>query len=206
MFLDSIINVNNMYSNIDLYKINDNPSNISVGSVLISDPLSQDPYFSKSVVFIVEHNSEGTVGFIINKRVKIALNDVLKDFPPFDANISIGGPVENSTINFIHTLGDKIPRSKHIYDNIYWGGSLSELKQLIKLNLIKPSQIKFFIGYSGWSQDQIKKEVEKDFWKIVNLPISKIMSRDKNMWSKIVENLGEDYKHWLNVPFNPLWN
>ena len=37
------------------------------GSILISDPFSDDVYFGRSVVLICEHNNEGTFGFILNK-------------------------------------------------------------------------------------------------------------------------------------------
>ena len=65
---------------------------------------------------------------------------------------------------FIHTLGDKIAGSQEIIDGIYWGGEMESIKEMIILNLIKPDEIRFYIGYSGWSSKQLDEELVKNSW------------------------------------------
>jgi putative transcriptional regulator len=195
-----------MYSKTNIFDFKEDPKNVRPGSILISEPFSRDAYFGKSVVLITEHNDKGTIGFILNKPVVMPLSDLMKDFPDFKTNISIGGPVETNSVHFIHTLGKQIPETKHIINGLYWGGDFSKLNQLASLGLIEQDQAKFFIGYSGWKPDQLKEEIEKNYWKIGTMTKESMINNDPRMWYNIVNQLGASFKPWLNVPENPSWN
>jgi putative transcriptional regulator len=195
-----------MYSKTNLFDFKEDPKNVSPGSILISEPFSRDAYFGKSIVLITEHNKNGTVGFILNKPVVMPLSDLMKDFPDIKTNISIGGPVETNSVHFIHTLGKQIPETKTILDGLFWGGDFKKLQQLATLGLVDQHHVKFFIGYSGWKPDQLKSEIEKNYWKIGKMGISAMIDNDPRMWYSIVNKLGTSFKPWLNVPENPSWN
>src|SRR3954464_13038426 len=105
--------------------------NPEVGRILISEPFLLVSYFKRAVILLGEHSEEGTVGFILNKPTDLKLNDALEDFPPFDAQLYFGGPVQTDTIHFLHTLGPKLEGCKEILPGIFWGGDLETLKLLI---------------------------------------------------------------------------
>jgi len=177
------------------------------GRVLISEPFLSDVYFKHSVVFLTEHNDEGTIGFVINNRIELNICDVMNDFPKFDAAVSIGGPVSNNTIHFIHTLGKAITDSIHVLDNIYWGGNMDELKDMVKSGVITADQVRFFIGYSGWMPKQLDNEIAQNSWVVVELSSSEIMNcQIKGDWNQTLEKLGEKYRSWANFPDNPAMN
>src|SRR5690554_7603126 len=67
------------------------------GRVLIADPFSKDEYFGRSVVYLCDHNSEGTFGFVLTNYLDLNLAEVAKNFPNISANISIGGRSEEHT-------------------------------------------------------------------------------------------------------------
>lgn len=195
-----------MYSKNKIFDFKEDPKNIKPGSILISEPFSRDAYFGKSIVLIAEHNENGTIGFILNKPVMMPLSDLMKDFPDIKSNISIGGPVETNSVHFIHSLGKQIPGTKSINDGLYWGGDFKKLSQLASLGLVEKHHVKFFIGYSGWKVDQLKDEIEKNFWKIGYIDNGTLIDSDPRMWYNIVDQLGASFKPWLNVPENPSWN
>ncbi|MBN2756437.1 MAG: YqgE/AlgH family protein [Bacteroidales bacterium] len=176
------------------------------GSILVSEPFSKDAYFKRSVVLITLNNEEGAIGFILNKFVKISFKELIGENIEFNANVSIGGPVSIDRIDFLHTIGEKIPNSKKIVDNIYWGGDFSFLLELIKSNLIKDNQVRFFIGYSGWGKNQLKTEIENDYWIVTNSDSKTIMQTDKNYWQSTLQRLGDNYKAWFNLPEDPSLN
>ena len=73
------------------YKISDfNILDPQKGRVLISEPFMADPYFKRSVVLLIEHNDEGSFGFILNKSFEFRVCDTLKDFPEFDLSVYMG--------------------------------------------------------------------------------------------------------------------
>ena len=196
-----------MSSEIDFLKIDYKLAATGQGKILISEPFTKDNYFKRSVVFLTEHNEKGSIGFILNKPVEISVHEVLNNFPKIDAKISLGGPVNTNTVHYIHTLGETIPNSMKVIDNIYWGGDFEKLKLLIKLGAVKEDQIRFFIGYSGWNPKQLEREISRKYWIVTEISPEKIMScHTENNWKEILSRLGENYKIWANFPENPEMN
>lgn len=192
-------------SEFDIFKIH-NDIEPKHGRVLISGPFLQDVYFSRSVVLLTEHNDEGTVGFVLNKPMKIEIQEVLKDFPEFDAYVSLGGPVNTNTIHFIHTLGELIPNSLEILEGLFWGGDFDEVQKLIELGGIKSEDIIFFIGYSGWTKGQLKEEINQNSWIVSELSKNEIMNNKYSIWDYSLSKYGDKYKLWANFPENPSFN
>jgi len=192
-----------MNLNIDFFKITDNETATS-GRVLIAEPFLNDTYFKRSVVFITEHKAEGSVGFVLNKPVELKVQDVIQNFPFIDSGISIGGPVNTNTLHYIHTLGDLLPDSVKVLDNIYWGGDFETLKKFIAEGKIKKDQIRFFLGYSGWSEQQLEKELKENAWLVTNINSEMIMKgEEEGFWNQILEKMDNKYQVWANFPENP---
>lgn len=193
--------------NLDIFNIEHNNVNPEKGMILISEPFLQDSYFKRSVVLLTEHNENGTLGFVLNNPIDFSLNEILKDFPDMNANISLGGPVSTSTVHFIHNLGELIPDSQHVFDDIYWGGDFDEITSMVKTGLINNKQIRFFVGYSSWYPNQLDKELSQNSWVVSELSSSDVIcGNDKDMWKLSVKKLGKKYKLWADFPENPSFN
>ncbi len=191
----------------DIFKIDRNNILPRQGRVLISDPFLSDAYFKRSVVFITEHGEKGTVGFVLNKPVDVAINDILADFPNIDTAISVGGPVGTNSVHYIHELGDIIPNSVKVTNNIWWGGDFEMVKQMIKSGNLDQDKIRFFVGYSGWEPNQLEREISEDSWVVSEFDSEMIMgSRTKEAWQKALNTLGGKYRLWTNFPENPGMN
>jgi putative transcriptional regulator len=184
----------------DLFKIN-NQLSPETGKVIISEPLSDDGFFGRSVVLLNEHNSNGTVGFILNKPSKFTVDQFLDSYKELKLPVYIGGPVANDTLHFIHKSKGLITDSVKITKDLYWGGNMNELPELIENQKIFLKDIKFFIGYSGWDADQLAKEIGNNFWVVTSLDSSMILTNQvKDLWSRAVKKAGDEYKFWLNIP------
>jgi len=192
-----------MELDIDFFSI-DNNKVAKQGRVLISEPFLNDTYFKRSVVLLTEHSEEGSVGFVLNKPVDLSVNDVLNDFPEVKSEISIGGPVNTNTIHYIHTLGEKIPNSVKVLENLYWGGDFEVVKDMLSQEVIKPGEIRFFLGYAGWSPKQLENELSDNAWLVSEMNSKQIMQGpDDNLWKDILRKSGDKYRTWINFPENP---
>ncbi|MBN1118221.1 MAG: YqgE/AlgH family protein [Bacteroidales bacterium] len=177
------------------------------GRVLISEPFLLDNYFKRSIVLITEHNDEGTVGFVLNKPIDIPATEILDNFPATNADISLGGPVNTNTLHYIHTLGDIIPHSNKVIGNIYWGGDFDVIERLISSGNLQPGQIKFFLGYSGWSPNQLEDELEESAWLVTELSTEEIMApMNRQYWKRKLGRMGNKYRMWANFPEDPEMN
>lgn len=179
----------------------------SKGRILISEPFMGDYYFGRSVVLLAEHNEEGSFGIILNKPVTATFNEVLKDFPEFDAPMYLGGPVETDSLFYIHTIGDNLEGAVEIVDGLYWGGDIEVLKEMILIKAVQPTDIRFFVGYSGWGVNQLESELKRNSWVITRASKSKILKMDPlKMWEGLLDKMGDDYRYWSKFPIDPNMN
>lgn len=177
------------------------------GSLLISEPHLNDFFFERSVVLLADHSEEGSFGLIINKPLKARFNDIVKDFPSFDAPVYLGGPVKTDSLFFVHTLGSRISESSLIMDGLYWGGKLDEVQTLLMDGQISANQIRFFVGYAGWSPNQLDEEMEKHSWIVKMASLEDIIITDPlTLWQRTIRSLGQEYAIWSNYPANPILN
>ncbi|RZJ80399.1 MAG: YqgE/AlgH family protein [Flavobacterium sp.] len=180
----------------------------STGKLLVSEPFLNDPNFKRSVVLMAEHSEEGAIGFILNQPSNMLLKDLLPDLWEADFKVFIGGPVEMDTVHFIHRCPEKLNSGELIGDGIYWGGNFETLKILINNNAIDESEVKFFLGYSGWREEQLKEEIEENTWIVAEVyhPDIVFQSNEEELWREVIINLGPRYAHISNFPSDPSLN
>jgi len=181
---------------------------IEKGHLLIAEPsVIGDLSFNRSVILLADHTKNGSVGFIINKPLKYTIHDLI---PEIKASFKIynGGPVEQDNLYFIHNIPDLIPNSIEISNGIYWGGEYETTKELINNGKINKNNIRFFLGYTGWEEDQLETEVEESSWILTkNSYENKIIGKSaSHFWKKQIMELGGIYQIWSNAPENPSCN
>lgn len=180
---------------------------IKSGQVLIAEPFMLDPYFRRSVILLCEHHEQGSVGFILNKNIDMKINDLMSDFPTFDAEIFYGGPVQTDTLHYVHNLGELLEESVKVADGVWWGGDFENLKFLISQQMIQPGNIRFFVGYSGWSSGQLKEELTYGSWVTGDMDANYIFKLKPNrLWRHIMYNKGDTFEVISDMPENISWN
>ncbi len=178
------------------------------GKILISEPFLEDPFFKRSVVLLCRHNTEeGSFGLVINRFLDVEMQEVLNDFPAFGGKVGLGGPVEPSSLFYIHTKGDILTDSVKVFDNIHLGGDFEKLKELMDLGLITDSDIRFFIGYSGWGKHQLDDELKEKSWLVTETTSEAVMqATDKHLWEQALKELGDRFSMLANFPEDPSLN
>ena len=177
------------------------------GKIIISEPFLQDNYFKRSIVLLTEHSDEGSVGFVLNKPLNLKVQEVIADFPHTNALVALGGPVNTNTLHYLHTLGDIIPSSVPVLDNIYWGGEFEVVKKLIESGNLNRENIRFFLGYSGWSANQLDNELSDNAWVVAEIdPMEVMVPMNKHFWKNTLKRMGKKFEMWSNFPENPQMN
>ncbi|MCK9638606.1 MAG: YqgE/AlgH family protein [Prolixibacteraceae bacterium] len=194
-----------MLLDLDIFKI-ESKLKPRQGRVLIAEPFLPGDYFSRSTVLLVQCSEEGDVGFILNKPTDLLVKDLFKGFPDFDANAFLGGPVSNDKLFFLHTLGDKIPDSLQVSGDLFWSGNFDHLTSLISAGLVEEEEVRFFLGYAGWSAGQLAAEIADHSWVVIEPTIETILSSDENFWNDSVQSIGGNALLWQNFPENPELN
>ena len=192
-----------------MFQIKNNNVRPQQGNILISEPFLCDQYFERSVVLLVEHNhTHGTIGLVLNKPIKEKLNDFFPELKSLDPiPLFRGGPVSSNKLYFIHTLGDVIPGTIPIRNGLYFDGDFDFIKSCLLNGNSLNGKFKFFLGYSGWDQNQLHQEIEHNSWLVSNLDDSCIFKEEGEIcWKKSLQALGAKYRSWANFPKRPQMN
>ena len=138
------------------------------GRMLVASPKLSDPYFRHAVVYLVEHDAEGAVGLIINRKMgEGSLADMVGELGlqmqgDRQVGLFFGGPVSLRNVFVLHsddyrgkgTLGAKgaiaMTGDKSIIEAIAEGAG--------------PTMTRFMMGYAGWGSGQLEKEIARGDW------------------------------------------
>jgi putative transcriptional regulator len=177
------------------------------GQLLISEPFLSDPNFRKTVILLCEHEFHGSVGFVLNRLLSKTTADIIPSLLDHEFPIFYGGPVEQNTLHFIHRCGSLIEDSFPIGKNVYWGGNIEVINELISKGKASIHDFKFFIGYSGWASGQLNIEIDQKAWWLTNLSEDLVFMDDlEEMWPQAVRNLGQDFAYLADSPEDYHWN
>jgi len=181
---------------------------LNQGTLLVAEPsIIGDINFHRSVILLANHKEKASLGFILNKPFDFILKDIL---PEINSSIEVhyGGPVEPDNLYFIHNSPELITGSIKINEELYWGGNFEKVIELLNDESIGENNIRFFLGYSGWGENQLQNEIELNSWIIQENCIgNKVINiNSESFWRKQIRSLGGPYLIWGNAPENPSHN
>jgi putative transcriptional regulator len=147
------------------------------GQMLIATPTMQDERFSRSVIYICAHSSEGAMGIVVNQpAANISFPDLLVKLDVIPATDLItlpsraggvkvlkGGPVETERGFVLHSADFFIENSTLPIDRgICLTATLDILKAIAKGN--GPESAILALGYAGWAPGQLETEIHDNGW------------------------------------------
>ena len=178
-----------------------NKTKLKQGDILLAQPFMEDTNFKQAAILLTDYHDTGSVGFILNKPLEMNVGDLLASFPEFDSPVFYGGPVANDTIHYLHTVGELLEGSHYVLNGVYWGGDYDKLKFLIRTELIKPSQIKFYVGYSGWSPQQLEEELKTGSWVVAYGDPNYVFKSDhQKLWKQVMMNKSDVFSILSEIP------
>lgn len=177
------------------------------GDLLLSEPFMLDDHFTRSVIYLCEHNEDGSFGFILNNTLDLNLHEYATDFPDASVTVGFGGPVDQNQLFFLHNISeleDKI----EVSSNVFMGGRYSTILEMLQQKTISTGQIRFFIGYTGWGPNQLQQELDEKTWIVATPPpeLSILNSNDDTLWKDVLHSMGGKYKLMADFPINPADN
>jgi len=177
------------------------------GILLISDPFLRDPNFMRTVVFLCEHQDQGSFGFVLNRKYENTIDELIPELDGHKIPVYYGGPVQMDTIHFLHQYPDDIPGGLEVINGVYWGGDFEKVVEMIKNKQLEQNKIRFYIGYSGWSSGQLDDELKEKSWLTVKATRKLVFhGKFEEIWKESLKHLGGDYEMMINFPIDPQLN
>ena len=176
------------------------------GQLLIAMPAMGDPRFSRSVIYVCAHSSEGAMGIIINQRApNISFTELLEqlNIVPSEDRISLpsalgamavhlGGPVERGRGFVLHSADYfKAESTLPIDESVCLTATIDILRDIAKGS--GPDKALLALGYAGWAPGQLENEIQSNGW--LNCPANPELIFDPEVdrkYDKALGSLGVD--------------
>jgi putative transcriptional regulator len=138
------------------------------GVFLVAKPSIDGGPFRQSVVLLLAHGGEGTLGLIVNRATEIPLSTVLSDLDARetgDPTLNFGGPVALDGLLFLFQSDEPRDDVKNVMGGIYYSGDRELLEELLKKK--DRENLKLYLGHAGWAPGQLQSEIARGSWILV---------------------------------------
>ncbi|MGI8462189.1 MAG: YqgE/AlgH family protein [Solirubrobacterales bacterium] len=181
------------------------PADSMRGKLLVASPALADPNFARSVVLITEHNEEGAMGIVLNRRAEARVAEMLPDLAEIEADeyLYVGGPVQPDAIVLLAEFSDPDAAAWIVAADVGLAAASSDLTELA----LAVRRGRLYAGYSGWGPSQLEAEIELDSW-IVEPPLpAELFPEDPEaLWGDVLERKGGQYALIARMPDDPSLN
>ena len=166
------------------------------GQLIIAMPKMSDPRFSKTVIYMCAHNSEGAMGLIINKLVdELTFPDLLKQLeikpalPKSPLNVFLGGPVEQARGFVLHSTEYLQDATLRVSDTVGLTATIDVLRDIAEGN--GPKDKILMLGYTGWGPGQLDLEIMDNGWLHVEADDALVFGdQSTNKWEMAIKKIG----------------
>ncbi len=175
------------------------------GSLLIAHPSLMDANFRHTIVLISMHSSEqGALGVVLNRPLEKTLGDFKADFashPLSRVPLFYGGPVAQQEMILTAWQSTESPG---IY-KLYFGLSVEKAEMLLESD--PKTDVRGFIGYSGWSSGQLEGELKENAWAVSPIDGSILQAKELgDLWRQLLKRVRPEWTILADTPENPSWN
>lgn len=146
--------------------------------------------FRESIVYLLSHDAQGSLGVIVNRPTKASLTDLLPKYAEFEARshrVRYGGPVGLQALKFLIRTREHPGDAVRIDTDIFASGSPELLESLLRSDF-DPAALRVFVGYSGWAPEQLNQELARDAWYVVQLSTEQIFTADEGLWERLIDS------------------
>jgi putative transcriptional regulator len=166
-----------------------NVQSLGAGKVLVASRDLGDPNFAKTVILLVRCDAQGVVGLVLNRRSHVPLSRVLKDLKAAKDRsdpVYLGGPVEAAAVFALLQSEAKVEGAERIFGGVYLISAKTLFEQTIAA---RPDRGVFhvYLGYAGWTEEQLRREVDLGAWYIFPAEVSTIFNSDPDsLWPQMI--------------------
>jgi putative AlgH/UPF0301 family transcriptional regulator len=166
-----------------------NPKDLGVGKLLVASRGMGDPNFSETVVLLVHYDENGVVGVVLNRRTDVPLSRVLDLEAAKDRTdpVYLGGPVGLSALVALFQSSVRINKAENIFGSVYLISDKLNMDQVVMARP-DPHVFHVYVGYAGWTPDQLRAEVQLGAWFIFPADTDTVFNTDPNsLWPQMIQ-------------------
>jgi putative transcriptional regulator len=168
---------------------------VEAGSLLVAAPSLTDSNFRRTVVYVIDHRGEGTLGVVLNRPSEVAVHDVLPNWGPHVSRpqaVYVGGPVEQKTALCLAALraGEDVSAIDGVV-GVRGPVALIDLDSDPDVLVPRVRGLRVFAGYAGWGEQQLASEIDRGDWIVApGLPDDVLTPSGVDLWGRVLRRQG----------------
>ena len=162
------------------------------GMFLVAQRSLHDHYFGQSVILLLQHDANGSVGLIVNRKFNLQLSDAVENIDKVEASkhtLFFGGPLGTHRVFMLMRQGDDAGQAQQIAGDIYFSAHRDVLEHLLE-HKTPDSELRLFLGYSSWAAGQLAGELARGSWHLADVEAEAVFDATSNgLWEQLIETL-----------------
>ena len=187
------------------------PARVGPGSLLIASTSLTGPTFARAVIYVIEHDQNGTLGVVLNRMSQAAVFNILPQWADLAASpraVFIGGPVstESAVCLGVAKTGVDVSTEPKLHQvtgrvcMVDLDADPEELEPVL-------SGVRIFAGYAGWDAGQLDDELGDGSWLIASgLPSDLLAPATVDVWHEVLRRQQWPLPLLATYPVDPLTN
>jgi putative AlgH/UPF0301 family transcriptional regulator len=164
-------------------------NDLGAAKLLVASRDLADPNFVKTVILLVHDDGDKVLGLILNRRTDVQLSAALPALKAAKGRADrmySGGPVDATNVFAMIESPAKVEGAPRVFDDVY----LILTRALLEQNIAARRDAGVFhiyLGYAGWTGDQLKREVELGAWFVFPADAATVFDTDPDtLWSRMI--------------------
>ena len=162
---------------------------LSKGKFLVASKQLRDPQFFETVVLLLEYDSKGAMGLVINRPTTVKLSKVLPEIEGLQKRsdtIYLGGPVAKNQLMLLIRTSSPPEGSRLVFKDIYLSSSQTVIEKMID-KPDTPERFRVYAGYAGWAPGQLDHEVSRGGWHILQADEESVFDKTPSeIWPELI--------------------
>ncbi len=168
---------------------------LAMGKLLVATDEVQGAIFAETVILLLHYDESGALGLVINRPTETKPKELLPELDglkDYDGTAYWGGPVRMATMRALHRTESPEDDEIHVFDTVHQVPLADELPK----GESNTDNLRFFIGYAGWSPGQLDRELLFGSWTIISATEEVVFTEDsENIWETLAPP--RHYRAWL---------
>jgi putative transcriptional regulator len=164
----------------------------AAGMFLVAGRGFLDPNFNQTVVYLLQHDREASFGLVVNRPGGNPLSSTLPyvaETPFASSPVYRGGPMDPDMLVMLIRNSPGSSLMRQVTDTTQASVSLQVLDTLI-VEQKPPDDVRFYLGYAGWSPGRLAQELEHHYWHLVKgNPAAVFGPEADSLWQKLIDQL-----------------
>ena len=162
-------------------------ADLSKPVILVAKPELRDELYGSSILVVTPLGGDQHVGFIVNRPTEITLSRL---FPEHAASrkvidpVYVGGPYESQAIFALVQRPDSLgAKSFEVLPGLFAAFDAAVVDRIIES---EPEHARFVAGMVAWQPGELRSEVEKGAWYVLEPDAALVMRKPEGLWEELV--------------------